>query len=467
MLEKLNGLKNYTLPTASSSVLGGVKVGATLAIASGVLNLKAVGTSGTYTKVTVDAYGRVTGHSTLLATDIPSLSISKITGLQSALDSKLNVSDFAGMFATEIAKWFVRDTANKGVYPADYGGEGTGFYSKTYVTALGANSNGGGGTAYDRLDSWADYSAEKASHVLSAALGWDLHERVSALEESPMSLSVAGTGNGLAGFEQTGSRVVFTRATFLVASDLQGYAKLSDLDSRIDALVNGAPAAYDTLKEIADVLAGNVDSIGDILSALATKADKATTLAGYGITDGVNSVTVGGTGNVVTAASVKGHVLTLTKGLNAVPATRTVTAGNGLTGGGALSANITLNVASANTGITVNANNIQLNTVDSLTSTDTVKPLSAAQGKKVWDFITDLFEKVEIEDGVYAIRAKYGLYSDGFISALGLNGDSVGGTSYDRLDSWSAYTADKAGWVLGAALGPPLRPVPAACRGTT
>ena len=43
-------------------------------------------------------------------------------------------------------------------------------------------------------------------------------------------------------------------------------------------------------------------------------AVKATTLAGYGITDGVNAVSVTGTGNAVTAASISGHTLTLTKG---------------------------------------------------------------------------------------------------------------------------------------------------------
>lgn len=83
LLAKLNGIEEgankYVLPTATGSVLGGVKVGATLAIASGVLNMKAVGTAGTYTKVTVDAYGRVTGHASLAATDIPNLPWSKIT----------------------------------------------------------------------------------------------------------------------------------------------------------------------------------------------------------------------------------------------------------------------------------------------------------------------------------------------------------------------------------------------------
>jgi hypothetical protein len=43
-------------------------------------------------------------------------------------------------------------------------------------------------------------------------------------------------------------------------------------------------------------------------------AVKDTTLAGYGITDGINAVSVTGTGNAVTAASISGHTLTLTKG---------------------------------------------------------------------------------------------------------------------------------------------------------
>lgn len=54
-------LNNYSLPTASADTLGGVKIGTTLAIASGVLNLPTTGvTAGTYKRVTVDAYGRVT-----------------------------------------------------------------------------------------------------------------------------------------------------------------------------------------------------------------------------------------------------------------------------------------------------------------------------------------------------------------------------------------------------------------------
>lgn len=72
----------------------------------------------------------------------------------------------------------------------------------------------------------------------------------------------------------------------------KGYATTSDLDVRINALINGAPQAYDTLKEIADVLEGNVNSIGDILTTLGNKADKATTLGGYGIIDAYTKANV-------------------------------------------------------------------------------------------------------------------------------------------------------------------------------
>lgn len=64
-------------------------------------------------------------------------------------------------------------------------------------------------------------------------------------------------------------------------------------------------------------------------------AVKATTLAGYGITDGVNDVSVTGRGNVVTAASISGHTLTLTKGatfknyMHPTATATTITAANG------------------------------------------------------------------------------------------------------------------------------------------
>ena len=61
---------------------------------------------------------------------------------------------------------------------------------------------------------------------------------------------------------------------------LSDYATKNYVNDRVTELINGAPAAYDTLKEIADVLEGNVNSIGDIITVLGEKADS-TELANY------------------------------------------------------------------------------------------------------------------------------------------------------------------------------------------
>lgn len=60
---------------------------------------------------------------------------------------------------------------------------------------------------------------------------------------------------------------------------------------------------------------------------------------------------------------------------------RTITAGNGLVGGGDLSTNRTLNIASADDGITVNADNIKLNIVDNATTDSATRAGSAKQIK--------------------------------------------------------------------------------------
>lgn len=300
----LSQLENqYDLPIASDAVLGGVMIGSTLVASNtGVLDLNSVGVSGVYIKVTTDAYGRVVSGSSLLAEDIPELAISKITGLQGVLDDKLNKADFTSYFAIEIAKWFVRDVNGKAIYPAPYDNSEIGFYSNTFISAKGLNPNsggGGGGVEYDRLDSWSDYDSSKSGWVLSAGLGYDLNTRVSALESQSITLATTGTGNGLSGFAQVGNVVTFTKATFLTEhQSLAGYATeswvigknyatISNVDDRINALINGAPEAFDTLKEISDVLQANVNQIDDLLTAIGSKADKAITIiAGTGLSGG-------------------------------------------------------------------------------------------------------------------------------------------------------------------------------------
>ena len=91
------GITNAVI--SSRQVLAGNGLTGGGALTSDVtLSLNTIGTAGTYTKITTDQYGRVVSGTILSEGDIPTLQISKISGLQSALDSKLNISDFNTWF---------------------------------------------------------------------------------------------------------------------------------------------------------------------------------------------------------------------------------------------------------------------------------------------------------------------------------------------------------------------------------
>lgn len=88
-----DGVPNTRRVLAGSGLSGGGTLSSDVTISLGT-----IGTAGTYTKVTTDMYGRVVSGTTLSEGDIPTLQISKISGLQTALDSKLNISDFSTWF---------------------------------------------------------------------------------------------------------------------------------------------------------------------------------------------------------------------------------------------------------------------------------------------------------------------------------------------------------------------------------
>jgi hypothetical protein len=87
---------------------------------------------------------------------------------------------------------------------------------------------------------------------------------------------------------------------------------------------------------------------------------------------------------------------------------------------------------------------------DAYTKTEVDTALALKLNKSIFD---DLFEKVEVSTGVFAIKAKYSFYSTGEVSAYGIGSGGSGGGSYDRLDAWADYDSTKEGWVLSALLG--------------
>lgn len=140
----------YILPAASASTLGGVKVGATLAMASGVLDQKAgIVSEGVYPKVTVDTYGRVTAGELLAASDIPNLPWSKITSGTPTTIAGYGITDT--YTKTDADNRFVLQSLFDSMFAKESDGNGGfrikakyGLYSDEFISARGVNPDGGG-----------------------------------------------------------------------------------------------------------------------------------------------------------------------------------------------------------------------------------------------------------------------------------------------------------------------------------
>ena len=172
--------------------------------------------------ITVNAQGHVTSvaSKTLAAADIPTLPISKVSGLQDALDGKLDKAEFY--------KYFEEVNIGTAEAPVYATRSKRGLFSDSFLSAMGLNSSGGGGeggATYDRLDAWSDYTADKAGWVLSAALGYDLHSRVSSLEGgSALSFTDEGAGNVVTAVKKSGTAVVVTKGLTALTSHQPIYA---------------------------------------------------------------------------------------------------------------------------------------------------------------------------------------------------------------------------------------------------
>ena len=158
-----------------------------------------------------------------------------------------------------------------------------------------------------------------------------------------------------------------------------------------NATINGYLIADNPVLTKYDIGLGNVANLApedmpvpdSVYTLVDGKVDETRTINGHPLTSDV-TLTKGdlGLGSVENIAPADMPISTATQtALNSkVGTSRVITAGAGLTGGGDLTTDRTVNVVSATDGILVNTDNIQLNVVDSLGSTSTTRPLSANQG---------------------------------------------------------------------------------------
>ena len=135
------------------------------------------------------------------------------------------------------------------------------LYATGGLTAFGAGSVQGsgsesGGTSYERLDRWSDYTTAKAAAVLSAFLGNDLNERLKKVE-----------GGALTSVDWS---IIRDKPTSMPASDVPAWAKAATKPSYAWNEITGKPNEFNP--------AAHSHSFASLLN-------KPTTLQGYGITD--------------------------------------------------------------------------------------------------------------------------------------------------------------------------------------
>ncbi|HJC78734.1 MAG TPA: pyocin knob domain-containing protein, partial [Candidatus Alistipes merdipullorum] len=322
------------------------------------------------------------------------------------------------------------------------------LFTDGFLSSLGLNpgmgGGGDGGTTYNRLDLWGDYTADRAGWVLSAALGYELHNRVSSLESNivpDLSEYATRTWVQQQGFATTAALTAHAGDTTLHVTSSErtlwnrtaaDFAAIVGADS--DRIINKweeVVAFLDTYTE--------ADTLANLLS---NKVDK---VAGYGLSK-----------NDFTDA-----LLSKLNGIEA-GANRYVHPTGGADAAiddaaGRVLAGITVNALGHVTSVaskTLAAADIPTLSISKVSGLQDA--LDGKLDKAVFDSMFELVNEGTTSAPKYAIRAKYGLYADGFLSAKGLNssgGGGEGGASYDRLDAWSDYTSERAGWVLSAGLG--------------
>lgn len=245
------------------------------------------------------------------------------------------------------------------------------FYATGGITAYGEGSgSSGGGGLNGSVKSYADalkLASESLSEIASAYSIKALDSRISSLEGgSATSIETTGSGNAVTSVSKSGTKITFTKGStfslnghthdFITVGANQTITATQYQNSRLSVRPyynSGGPTTYGNILEVVSGNSGG-GQLGMAWSVSQTKTDgtdtnvgklyyrskrdnkegwtvwkrlafaeelawgnisgKPTSLSGYGITDGVNAVSVTGSGNAVTAASVSGHTLTLTKG---------------------------------------------------------------------------------------------------------------------------------------------------------
>lgn len=261
-------------------------------------------TTGTYTKLTVDEFGMVTAGTTLAASDIPTLEISKINNLQTTLNGlSLNTHTHSVKIngATKTIAASGGTAVDLGSYLPLTGGTVSGNITATkFIGALQGNA-----------DTATKLSAKRK------IFGTDFDGSADVYSST---LSLLGTAP--------------TTATAYTIETIKGGVNAGKIQWGTDGKLNLL---------ISDGTTWGDDKFGVSIEATDLKFNNKSVF--YDGSTAFNNV-------------MKGYV----------PTTRTITAGNGLTGGGNLTADRTLTVKAADASINVSASGIKVVSAPKLTT---------------------------------------------------------------------------------------------------
>lgn len=341
-----------------------------------------------------------------------------------------------------------------------------GLWTEQYLSALGLNSEGGGGggtgsvnsikiASNTYLDPDSDGIIDMSSYAANLNDAYNkrhTHSNKSVLDEITSTKvsnwdAVYGvvpsaayeSGNQLADKNFVNSSISTATATYISnngvpfysLAELQAYTGQHDKNDY--AFVKTTDSAGNTLYNRYK-FDGTSWSLEYTLNNSSFTADQWSAI-NSGITSSLvsklNGIAAGAQVNVLESVKINGTALSISsKAVNIV------------TGNGLQSSTNTISILlPSNSGLSVASTGLKLDIVNNLTTESAYKAISATQAKKIWDLLNQMFtlEGAGTTASPYVIKANYGLYTEQFLSALGQNSQGgSGGGDFDEEQMWAA-----------------------------